>query len=101
MRMALGRHWGVRCAGVVLLLCALLCAQVVAFATESVPHHAADHCCLLCHIGVQPFLQSDSQVSTAPVAPVQLLVREADCDINHDPVFITSSSRAPPATIRP
>jgi hypothetical protein len=74
-------------------------AQFAALTDSHTPHFANDHCCLLCHIGVLPFLQPDSGVSDAPAARVQWLARDPECVLFHDAFLISRSSRAPPATL--
>lgn len=86
-----------RTALIVVLLCATVFAQFAALTDSHTPHYANDHCCLLCHIGVLPFLQSDSALSAAPAAPVEWLQRAPECVPFHDAFLVSRSSRAPPA----
>ena len=55
---------------VLLLLCATVLAQSTALAAQNESHHSPDHCCLLCHVGPLPFLQTSVSASLAPVFQV-------------------------------
>jgi len=90
------RHRRGNVALIVFLLCATVCAQSAALAGEHTPHHATDHCCLLCHIGVLPFLQAHVQVSIAPAAPVEWLAGTPDLGRMRDALLVSRSTRAPP-----
>ncbi len=79
-----------------LLLCATVYAQLAALADSHKPHLQNDRCCLLCHSGVLPFLQADSDISTAPTATVEWLPRNPDRLLFHDAFLVSRSSRAPP-----
>jgi hypothetical protein len=83
---------------IVLALCAMAFAQFAALTDSHTPHVANDHCCLLCHIGVLPFLQPDSVLSAAPAAPIEWLPWSPDSVVFHDAYLGSRSSRAPPAT---
>jgi len=73
-----------------------MCAQSAALASEHHAHHATDHCCLLCHIGVLPFLQVASEMPVAPDAAVGWLTWEPGSGLFHDGLLVSKSSRAPP-----
>jgi len=55
-------HGDRRLVVVLLLLCATVLAQSSALAAQSESHHSPDHCCLLCHTGPLPFLQTSAEV---------------------------------------
>jgi len=97
--MALSSPASRRVAIFALVLCAMIFAQFAALTDSHTPHFANDHCCLLCHIGVLPFLQPDSAVSAAPATRVQWLARDFECVPFHDAFLISRSSRAPPTTL--
>src|SRR5581483_7644913 len=52
---------------VLLVLCLLALAQVSAFASANEQHHSQDHCCLLCHVGPLPFLQTNVSAVVMPL----------------------------------
>lgn len=83
---------------VVLFLCALVCAQVASLASEHWHHHSSHHCCLLCHAGPMPLLQSAvPAASFAPVLPLAWLERFSGFDAPREALLTSSDSRAPPA----
>jgi hypothetical protein len=99
MQMALSRCAPRRAFLIVLLLCATVYAEFAALSDSHAPHFPNDHCCLLCHIGVLPFLQPDSDFSAAQAAPIEWLASDPDCVQFHDAFLVSRSSRAPPATL--
>jgi hypothetical protein len=82
---------------IVLLLCATAFAQFAALTDSHTLHFTNDHCCLLCHIGVLPFLQPDAAMSAAPVVPVEWLPWNSDRVLFRDTLLVSRSTRAPPA----
>jgi hypothetical protein len=82
---------------VLLLLCVMVAAQSSTLAAQSIEHHATEHCCLLCHVGVLPFLQTSVSAVIAPLFHVVWLAPPANFDAPSDVRVIPSSSRAPPA----
>jgi len=74
-----------------------LWAQSSALALEHQAHHAREHCCLLCHVGPLPFLQTSISAAAVPVLPVAWVASVAEFQGAHDALIPTSSSRAPPA----
>lgn len=80
-----------------LLLCALVCAQTFSIASEHLHQHSSQHCCGLCHTGPLPFVQPAIVVSLAPVLPVAWLENSSRFDIPHEAILTAGSSRAPPA----
>jgi hypothetical protein len=81
---------------VLFLLCATIFAQSGALSGEHQQHHSTDHCCLLCHVGPIPFLQTSTTATVAPVFGVEWIAAIPDFEFNHDCLLTTSSSRAPP-----
>jgi hypothetical protein len=82
---------------VLLLLCLTMVAQSSALSAQSESHHSPDHCCLLCHVGPLPFLQTSVAAVLAPVFQVVWLAPLAHFDTPSDILLVPTSSRAPPA----
>ncbi len=97
--MALGGRAWVRTALIVLLLCATASAQFAALSDTHTPHFANDHCCLLCHIGVLPFLQPDTGATAAPGEPGEWLPFSPGTVFCQDAQLVSRSTRAPPADL--
>ena len=79
---------------VVLLLCAVVCAQAASleeFHKESSQHH----CCGLCHAGM-PFLRSAPIGFIAPIASNGRIEKSWAADAPHEVLMTAESSRAPP-----
>jgi hypothetical protein len=74
-----------------------LWAQSSALALEHQAHHSRDHCCLLCHSGPLPFLQTSVSAAADPSLPVVWMASADEFQGVHDVLISTSSSRAPPA----
>jgi hypothetical protein len=81
---------------VLLLLCATLLAQSSALSAQSESHHSPDHCCLLCHVGPLPFLQTSVTAALTPVLQVVWLAPPAHFETTSDVRLVPSPSRAPP-----
>jgi len=81
---------------VFLLLAVTLFAQSAALISENRPHHATEHCCLLCHVSL-PFLQASAPATVAPLTGVQWLASAPHVESFHDVFLAISSSRGPPA----
>ena len=81
---------------VVLMICAILCAQVSALALENEHHHSSQHCCALCHVGL-PFVQPVVSATAPPVLSTAWLAAFADQDTPHQVMLGQASSRSPPA----
>jgi hypothetical protein len=82
---------------VLLLLCVTMLAQSAALSAQSESHHSPDHCCLLCHVGPLPFLQTSVTSALAPVFQVVWLAPPAHVETTSDVRLVPSSSRAPPS----
>jgi len=82
---------------VLLLLCLFLVAQSTAFASATRPHHAEDHCCLLCHVGPLPFLNTNVSAVAVPVLSMVWMESAPDLILAHEVFLSTSYSRGPPA----
>ena len=95
MQMALSGRLSLRTALIVLLLCATAYAQFAAL-TDSHPHVSNDHCCLLCHVGVLPFLQPDIAISAVPAEAVEWLPADPEIVPFDDTLLVCRSTRAPP-----
>jgi hypothetical protein len=88
----------VRVSLVALFLCAMVCAQAASLASEYWHHHSSQHCCLLCHIGPLPLLQSNvSAAAVAPVLSTVWLERSSGVETPHEVLRAAGDSRAPPA----
>ena len=82
---------------VLLLLCLMVCAQSAALFAASETHHAAGHCCPLCHLGSLPFLHITTARSMAPIGVIARLIPIPDAKTSRDVLLTSNSSRAPPA----
>ena len=89
------RHSG-RTLLVLLLVCLTLLGQSFALASQEESHHAPDHCCLLCHVGPLPFLQTTVTGTTTPVFLAIWLAPTLDCEPAHQVLLSATSSRGPP-----
>jgi hypothetical protein len=81
---------------VLLLVCLTLLGQSLALASQEESHHAPDHCCLLCHVGPLPFVQSIVTAKVTPVFLVAWLAPAPDFELAHFVLLFASSSRGPP-----
>lgn len=82
---------------VLLLLCVTVLAQSSALSAQSESHHSSDHCCLLCHVGPLPFLQTSVSATLAPNFQVVWLASPTRVETTSDVLVIPTPSRAPPA----
>ena len=82
---------------VLLLVFLTLCGQSFALACQEESHHASDHCCLLCHVGPLPFLQTTVAAKVAPIILVAWLAPAADFEPVHQSPLFACASRGPPA----
>ena len=78
-------------------MCLTLLGQSLALASEEESHHAPDHCCLLCHVGPLPFLQTTATAAVPPVFLVAWLAPTPDFEPTHAVLLLAISSRGPPA----
>jgi len=83
-------------AGILVLVCLTLLGQNLAIAGQQESHHGSDHCCLLCHAGPLPFLQTVIAGRQAPVFAVAWLAPLPDFSPAVQPLLLTISSRGPP-----
>src|SRR5438045_1617698 len=95
-RLGVTRLGSIRLSLVLLLLCAVVCAQA-SFAFGHSHQRSSQHCCGLCHAGPLPFLQPVNSAASAPAIAMAWLCRAVDCDTPHEVRLAASSSRAPPA----
>jgi hypothetical protein len=84
-------------AWVLLLMCLTLWGQSFALASQDESHHAPDHCCLLCHVGPLPFLQTTATAAVTPIFLVAWLAPTPDFEPAYSALLLASSSRGPPA----
>ena len=81
---------------VLLLVCLTLLGQSLALAFQEESHHAPDHCCLLCHVGPLPFLQTIVTATVTPVFLIAWLAPAPDFELARFVLLFASSSRGPP-----
>jgi hypothetical protein len=82
---------------VLFLVCVTALGQFSALSAQSESHLSGDHCCLLCHVGPLPFLQTNVSAALAPVFHVVWLAPPARLETTSDVRLVPSPSRAPPA----
>jgi hypothetical protein len=80
-----------------LALFLVLVAQSAAFESANQQHHSEDHCCLLCHVGPLPFLNTSVSALAMPVFCMVWLESAPDFIPTHEVLLAASSSRGPPA----
>ena len=80
-----------------LLVCLTLLGQSLALASQEESHHAPDHCCLLCHVGPLPFLQTTVTATVTPIFLVAWLAPAPDFEATHQVPLFATASRGPPA----
>ena len=85
-----------RLAGIPLLLCAVLGAQMVFFATRDIHEHSAQHCCALCHAGPPVFQQPAVLWGLTPVLSTVWLEPFGKLDSSPATLLTAGESRAPP-----
>jgi len=81
---------------VLLLMCAVFCAQAASLAWDH-SHQDSQHCCGLCHAGPMPFLQPSVSGVVAPVVAVAWLATPSELGTAPETLLSSGSSRAPPA----
>ncbi|HEY3839949.1 MAG TPA: hypothetical protein VGL72_25435 [Bryobacteraceae bacterium] len=82
---------------IALLLCLTFLGQSADLLAAIEPHTSTEHCCLLCHVGSLPFLETEIPLPAAPIVVVDRLVMPPDVQASHDVLLNSHSSRAPPA----
>ncbi len=82
---------------VLFLLCVTVLAQSSALAGQTESHHSPDHCCLLCHVGPLPFLQTSVSAKLTPLLRVVWLAPPTSFEATADVRIVPSPSRAPPS----
>jgi hypothetical protein len=82
---------------ILFLLCLTVWAQSASLAALHDQQHSTNHCCLLCHVGPVPFLQTVGTFAVAPVQPVGWLAPQPVFQAVHDVLRPARSSRAPPS----
>jgi hypothetical protein len=89
---------GSRLAFVLLLMCAIICAQAASLASEHFHQHSSQHCCGLCHVGPMPFLRAAVFAGPAPMVTLAWISRACDFDTDHEVLLTAGDSRAPPVS---
>jgi hypothetical protein len=87
----------VRAPLILLLVLLTLCGQSLALTSQEESHHAPDHCCLLCHLGPLPFLQTTVAATLTPIFQAAWLAPTSDFEAAHQMPVFAGSPRAPPA----
>jgi len=87
----------VRTLFVLFLVFLTLHGQSLALASQEESHHASDHCCLLCHVGPLPFLQTTVSATVTPIFLVAWLAPAPDFEPTCQAPLFACSSRGPPA----
>src|SRR6476619_6900087 len=82
---------------VVVVLCAVICAQTVSISQEHSHQHSAHHCCGLCHTGPLPFVPMSMDVAALQPSAVTWFTSSDECDGVLERLASVESSRAPPA----
>jgi hypothetical protein len=82
---------------VLLLLCAVVCAQSASLASDYSHRHSSQHCCGLCHAGPLPLIQPTAVSAIAPVLSMAWLEWSLGLDAPHQVLLAAGYSRAPPA----
>ncbi len=83
--------------GILLLACLTLLGQSLAMVSQDESHHGPDHCCLLCHVGPLPFVETTVTARITPVFLVVWLAPAADFEPTRPAPLLAISSRGPPA----
>ena len=91
-----GGRQAVRLLVILFLLCVTVRAQSSALSAPGESHRSPDHCCLLCHVGPLPFLQTTVSAAWAPVFQVVWLASSAIFETISDIRLVPCPSRAPP-----
>jgi hypothetical protein len=86
-----------RRAVLILLMCALVCAQSAPLASAHAHHNSSQHCCLLCHAGPLPFLQATASALMSPFISAVWLEPPPPISTPGDHAVSTHDSRGPPA----
>ena len=86
-----------RIVGILVLLCAVACAQAVSLAEIHAHVHNSQHCCGLCHAGPLAFVPISMDTTGLPSLAVIGVAYAEDGSGVRDPQADTASSRAPPA----
>jgi len=82
---------------VLLLLCVTMLAQTSALSAQSETHRGPDHCCLLCHVGPLPFVETAVTATIAPILQVVWLALPPGIESISDPAVVPGPSRSPPS----
>jgi hypothetical protein len=94
--MTRGLHCDTRLLVILVVLCVTVLSQSSALSAPRESHQAPDHCCLLCHVGPLPFLQTSVSTAWAPVFQVVWRASPATFETLADFRLVPCPSRAPP-----
>jgi hypothetical protein len=89
-------HGKQRCL-LMVLLCLVVLTQSAEFTSANEIHGSQDHCCLLCHVGPLPFLNTTLLPSMTPVLAIIRLEFRQEFTALLEPALTAHSSRGPPA----
>jgi hypothetical protein len=81
---------------VFLLLYLAIWAQSSALTSRPGPHHAPDHCCPLCQVGLLPYVQPAIAFVVTPAFLSVWRAPTPDFGPAHEVLVAAGSSRAPP-----
>lgn len=79
------------------LLCLVVLTQSAEFTSANEIHGSQDHCCLLCHVGPLPFLNTTLLPSMTPVLAIVRLEFRQELTAVPERALTAHSSRGPPA----
>ena len=82
---------------VLFVLCLTIFAQTSALRESFEWHDDTGHCCVLCHAGSLPFLETTSGAALAPAVTVEGLVAHPEPEGLREVLLKSNSSRAPPS----
>jgi hypothetical protein len=80
------------------MVCLIVFAQSAAVAAQFEAHHAAEHCCLLCHVGALPFLQVAAASTVPPVFRKVWQSPRVEVPRLREAALVIRPSRAPPVS---
>ncbi len=81
----------------VLLVLAIVVSSQVTAAIHNEQHDTSTHCCLLCHVGSFPLLQTSVAVAIEPVTAVGWIAASPDSGFPREALRPVTCSRAPPS----
>jgi hypothetical protein len=80
---------------ILLLMCAVVCAQTALLCSKHSHQHSAQHCCGLCYAGPMPLLPATVSTGFVPFVALAWIFWACDLNTPHDVRLAASDSRAP------